>query len=165
MWATRTMHSEETLSLWWLRATTAMLQMLIYTWISQYRSTGVKCAFLYILLIVFSLNSVCCFKAPSVLQQQLEEHFAMMMSVCAWVPRHYLYVCVRVLVSHFHRDTLDGHSKGQSLPWDTLDDPTCKKCLYCTVLGFFYSVRKLPLHSHIAQCVDLNQLAESNIHI
>lgn len=40
---------------------------------------------LYILLIVFSLDSVCCFKFPGVLQQQLEEHCAMLMSVCAYV--------------------------------------------------------------------------------
>ena len=134
MWATRTVHSDGMLSLRWLRATTAMLQTLIYTWISQYSSTGVKCAFLYILLIVFSLDSVRCFKAPGVLQRQLEEHFAMIMNVCVWVFGFQVItctcvcvcVCERVRVSHFHRDTLDGHSKGQSLIWDALDDPTSK---------------------------------------
>lgn len=64
MWAARAMRSEGTLSLWWLKAMRAMLQMLIYTWILQYSSTGVKCAFLYILLIVFSLDPVCCLKSP-----------------------------------------------------------------------------------------------------
>lgn len=147
MWAARTMHSEEMLSLWWLRASTAMLQTLIYTWISQYRSTGVKCAFLYILLIVFGLNSVCCFKAPGVLQQQLEEHFAMIMSVCVCSGYTSLpvCVCVRVRVSHLHRDTLDGHSKGQSLLWDTLDDPTSKNMALLYGSGywriFFYLIQ------------------------
>lgn len=120
----------------WLRATTAMLKTLIYTWISQYRSTGVKCAFLYILLIVFSLDSVRCFKVPGLLRRQLEELFAMIMSVCVFGFHVITCMCVRECVSHFHRDTLDGHSEGQSLLWDALDDPTSKNMALLYGSGF-----------------------------
>lgn len=79
-----------------------------------------------------SLDSVRCFKAPSVLQRQLEERFAMIMSmdVCVLGFHFITGMYVTECVSNFHRDTLDGHSKGQCLLCEALDDPTSKNTAY-----------------------------------
>lgn len=152
------MRSEGTLSLWWFRATTAMLQTLIYTWISQYRSTGVKCAFLYILLIVFSLSSVCCFKAPATATGGALRHN----NGCIWVDLSStplcICVCVRACASMWGistethwMDAIKGKACYEA-PWMIL---LAETQLYCTALG---EVRKLQAHSQrVSQCVDRNQ--------
>lgn len=96
-----------------------MLQTLIYTWILQYSSTGVKCAFLYILLIVFTLDSICCFKAPGIKRQQLEEFFAIVMSsgVRLCFPPHSL--CVSDCESFPQRHT----------GWENLKGKVFLRCL------------------------------------
>lgn len=79
------------------RAETAMLQTLIHTWILPYSSTGVKCAFLYIQLVVFVFNSLCCFKSSWSLQ--IQEHFAIILRrvcVCVWV---WVLACLCVCLS------------------------------------------------------------------
>lgn len=158
MWAARTVCSEGMLSLWWFRATTAMLETLIYTWISQYRSTGVKCAFLYIFLIVFSLSYICCFKAPATATGGVLRHD----NGCIWVCLSSTVLCVYVCGCVWGRvwgistethwmDALKGKACYQT-PWMIL---LAETQLYCTALGI---VRKQQPHSQrMWQCVDLNQ--------
>ena len=93
----------------------AMLQMLIYTWISQYRSTGVKCAFLYIVLIVFH-----CFATRGALRHDNKCVLCVSVCVCVCVcvcrclgTTSFPVCVVESAVSLFHRDTLDGRSKRQ----------------------------------------------------